>query len=56
MNKFFSILLIFELFLVSGSALALDDQGLSSIMSIIDKAVDAFTVKTDEPQGSEQDI
>ncbi len=55
MNRIFSIILICQLFLVPGSVMALDDQGLSSIMSIIDKAVDAFNVKTEEQQGTDEE-
>ncbi len=55
MNKIVAILLICQLFFVPGSAIALDDQGLSSIMSIIDKAVDAFNNKTEEQQGTEEE-
>jgi len=56
MNRIVSTLLIFQLFLLPGSVMALQDQGLNSIMSIIDKAVDAFTVKTDDEQGTDEDI
>ncbi len=54
MNKIAAILLICQLFLVSGSVMALDDQGLGSIMSIIDKAVEQFNIKPDEQINEEE--
>lgn len=57
MKKIVAILLICQLFIVPGAALALDDQGLSSLMSIIDKAVETFSGKNDgEQQGTEEEI
>lgn len=56
MIKTASIVLIYLSFLLPGSTYALQDQGLSSIMDIIDKAIDEFNVKTEEQQGSEEEI
>ncbi|MBT7045815.1 MAG: hypothetical protein HN977_10535, partial [Gammaproteobacteria bacterium] len=55
MSRIVSIILICQLFFMPGVAMALEDQGLSSIMSIIDKAVDAFNAKTDDEQGTEEE-
>ncbi len=55
MSRIVPIILICQLFFVPGTAVALEDQGLNSIMSIIDKAVEAFNAKTDEPQGTEEE-
>jgi len=55
MSRIVPIILICQLFFVPGMAIALEDQGLSSIMSIIDKAVEAFNAKTDEAQGTEEE-
>lgn len=49
------IVLIYLSFLLPGSALALQDQGLSSVMDIIDKAVEAFNSNIDEQQGSDEE-
>lgn len=55
MIKTASIVLIYLSFLFPGSAFALQDQGLSSIMDIIDRAIDEFNVKTEEQQGSDEE-
>lgn len=55
MIKTASIVLIYLSFLLPGSAIALQDQGLSSIMDIIDKAIQGFNVKKDEQQGTEEE-
>lgn len=56
MNRIVSILLICQLFLIPGSVIAMQDQGLSSIMSIIDKAVEAFNIKVEDQQGTEEEV
>jgi len=50
-----SMALISLSFLFALPAYSLQDQGLSSIMDIIDRAVDEFHVKTNEQEGSEED-
>jgi len=55
MKRVVSILLIGQLFLLPGTAQALEDQGLSSIMSIIDKAVEDFNSPQQNPQTTEED-
>lgn len=50
-----SIALISLSFLFAVPAYSLQDQGLSSIMDIIDRAVEEFDVKTNEQEGSEED-
>ncbi len=55
MIRITSILLICLSFLSPSSALALQDQGLSSVMDIIDKAVQAFTATSAEEQVSEDE-
>lgn len=55
MTRFLSILLICQIFLMPIPVLALEDQGLSSIMSIIDKAVDEFKVKISAPEGTDEE-
>ncbi len=55
MIRIFPILLICLSFLVSGSALALRDQGLSSIMGIIDKAIEEFNTKSSELEGTDEE-
>ena len=55
MIKIASIVLIYLSFLFSTPVLALPDQGLSSIMDIIDKAIDEFNAKSSEQQGSDED-
>jgi predicted secreted protein len=48
MIKIASILLICLSFLLPGSARALNDQGLSSVLDIIDKAIEQFGTKPEE--------
>lgn len=55
MTRFVCIVLIFQLFLIPTSAFALEDQGLSSIMSIIDKAVDEFKTKITAQEGTDKE-
>ena len=55
MTRFLFIVLICQTFLIPTPVLALEDQGLSSIMSIIDKAVDEFKLKIDAQQGTDKE-
>lgn len=55
MIRIASIVLIYMSFLLSGPAHALQDQGLSSIMDIIDRAIGEFNTKSEEQQGSEEE-
>lgn len=50
MTRITSILLITLCFSFSGPALALQDQGLKSIISIIDKAIDEYQGKLDDTE------
>jgi len=54
MIKTACIVLISLSFLMPRSVLALQDQGLNSIMEIIDRAINEFNVKSEERQGSEE--
>ena len=48
MKKIVSIILICQLFVIPGSVMALEDQGLNSIISIIDKALEDYFTKIKE--------
>lgn len=54
MNRIITLLLVGQLLMIPGSALAVD-QGLSSIMSIIDKALDNYFVKMDASEGTDEE-
>jgi len=54
MSKFVFRVLILPLFLIASPLQALEDQGLSSIMSIIDKAVEEFNKVGENQQLSEE--
>ena len=51
-----SIVLISLSFLYASPALSLQDQGLSSIMDIIDRAVGEFNTTSKEASGTEQEV
>ncbi|MBC8210432.1 MAG: hypothetical protein H8E21_05140 [Gammaproteobacteria bacterium] len=55
MSKFVFRVLILQLFLIASPLQALEDQGLSSIMSIIDKAVEEFSKVTQDQELPEPD-
>ena len=55
MSKFVFRVLILPLFLIASPLQALEDQGLSSIMSIIDKAVEEFKKVAEDEQLTEED-
>ena len=54
MKKIVLIMLVSQ-FLFAGAAQALEDQGLNSIISIIDKAVDEFNKKPVDENASDED-
>ena len=55
MMRTLSILLIFHAFLLPTSAHALQDQGLSSVMSIIDRAIEEFNSKVEQTADSDKE-
>jgi len=55
MSKFVFRVLILPLFLIASPLQALEDQGLSSIMSIIDKAVEEFNKVGENQQLTEEE-
>ena len=55
MNRINTLLLVGYLLLIPSSAMALEDQGLNSIMSIIDKALDNYFAKLGATEGSDEE-
>jgi len=55
MNRIITIFLVGQLFLVPGPAIALEDQGLNSIMSIIDTALEKYVKKMNAEEGTEEE-
>lgn len=55
MIRTFSILLILHSFLLPTSAYALQDQGLSSVMSIIDRAIEEYNTKVEQTADTDEE-
>ena len=55
MNRIVTILLVGQLFLIPSSAMAIGEQGLNSIISIIDEALDSYFAKMETAEGTDEE-